>query len=442
MSQRARLLAAMTYVAARDGYAGASVARVIERAGVSRATFYAHFRDREDCFTAAYRAIASEVRSRLGRAAAGAPTVERRRGVLEALLADAAAYPDSARLVLIEALGGPPQVRAEHERFIRESERWIETRLRLDGPPALEIPTAALLSAVTGVISSRLLSGDAASLPCLLERLLAWVDCYALPDTLRRQPGERWEDLGRCFAPHAPTGKPPSLLPRGPSALPPAPAAAARRERLIAAIARLTASKGYASLTVEDIVATARVPRRAFYSCFRNKEDAVLAAQTVALQRSIGAAAAEFSLAPSWPEQVWRAGAAMLSYIAAHPDLAHLGIIEVYAVGEAAVRRTEDSRMAYGLFLEQGYAEWPAAAELRDICTEAIAAAIYGLLRRQAISGRVTEMLSILPQAVYVILAPFIGPEAALDFVAARARAAHSEPRTAPARSLGFAGRA
>ena len=42
-------------VAAR-GYAGATVADVVGRAGVSRKTFYEHFRDKEECFLAAYDA--------------------------------------------------------------------------------------------------------------------------------------------------------------------------------------------------------------------------------------------------------------------------------------------------------------------------------------------------------------------------------------------------
>jgi AcrR family transcriptional regulator len=437
MSQRARLLAAMTYVAARHGYARASVARVIERAGVSRATFYEHFGSREDCFVAAYRTIAGRVRSRLGRAAAAVPAGDRRRAVLAALLADAAANPDAAKLALIEALGGPERVRVEHERFVRESERWVERRLQLDAGPVLQIPTTALLGAIVGVVSTRLLNGEAESLPRMLDPMLGWVARYELGAGGRRWPQDAWRELGYPFATDPPSdevaGQP--LLPRGPSALADASAAATRRDRIVAAIARLAVAKGYRSLTVDDVVAAARVSRRAFYACFGGKEDAFLAAQAAALQGSIAAAAAEFSLAPSWPEQVWRAGAAMLSYVGAHPDLAHLGTVELYAVGEAAVRRTEDSRMAYGLFLEQGYADHGFEQGDRELCTEAISGAVFALIRRQVIDGRATEVLSVLPQAAYLILAPFLGPKGAMDFVVARALTARSAPRRAPARS-------
>src|SRR5215208_4754465 len=53
-SQRGRMLEAMAQVVADKGYGAATVADVIERAGVSRKTFYEHFKDKEACFLAAF----------------------------------------------------------------------------------------------------------------------------------------------------------------------------------------------------------------------------------------------------------------------------------------------------------------------------------------------------------------------------------------------------
>src|SRR6185295_3864410 len=60
-SQRRRLLQATTDVVAERGYVKTTVAHILERAGVSRATFYALFADREACFQAAYAANAELV---------------------------------------------------------------------------------------------------------------------------------------------------------------------------------------------------------------------------------------------------------------------------------------------------------------------------------------------------------------------------------------------
>ena len=53
-SQRRRILEAMVEVVAERGYPETRVVDIIERAGVSRKTFYELFADKEECFLAAY----------------------------------------------------------------------------------------------------------------------------------------------------------------------------------------------------------------------------------------------------------------------------------------------------------------------------------------------------------------------------------------------------
>jgi len=211
------------------------------------------------------------------------------------------------------------------------------------------------------------------------------------------------------------------LLPRGSTALDPASAAAARRERLLAATARLVADHGYAGITVGQIAAVARVPRRIFYAFFPNKEEALRAVQEEVLQGSIAAAAAGFSLPTTWPEQVWQAASATLTYQSANPDLAQLDSLETYAAGKLAIRRYQNARRTYTIFLEAGYRQTARAEGLPMICSEAIAGAISGLLRTNALRGDSENALAVLPQAAFVILAPFLDPRVAREFVAARA---------------------
>src|SRR5687768_7074315 len=53
-SQRARMLDAITRAVAEKGYSRVTVGDVVGIAGVSRRTFYEQFKDKEDCFLAAY----------------------------------------------------------------------------------------------------------------------------------------------------------------------------------------------------------------------------------------------------------------------------------------------------------------------------------------------------------------------------------------------------
>src|SRR5688572_4913669 len=91
-SQRGRLLQAATDEAAERGYANTTVAHIIARAGVSRATFYDLFSDRESCFRSAFDANAELVAAVMAdalervRRTEGVDPLDRLDGVLRAYL--------------------------------------------------------------------------------------------------------------------------------------------------------------------------------------------------------------------------------------------------------------------------------------------------------------------------------------------------------------------
>lgn len=427
-----RLREAMIAVAAEEGYSGASVSRVLERAGLSRATFYQYFCSREDCFLAAYRSIAAYLLAELGARPGFDSRGPRPEALVSGLLEAAAAYPDHALVLLLESRAGPSAVRDEHGRLVAALDTYAVSRGRVSSVP---LPGAALLGALGGIVSNRLLEADSASLPLLAGPFLAWLEAYRVPARHARDfPG--WERLGGRLEPfpEAPPPRQPELLPRGSTALSAEVAETALRGRILAAMARLAAQRGYAAVSIAEIAAAARVSRRAFYASFSSKESAFLAAQAESLRSAIASASAAFCLAPSWPEAVWSSTEATLAFMAANPDLVALGVGEVYAAGREAVRRSEQSQGAFRIFLEPAFAVYPAVAGVgcREFISQAVASAVHGLMRRQLVRGRVDAMRSMLPQAVFVILAPFLGAGEALEFITAKVAAARSAPRTPP----------
>ncbi|HET9153679.1 MAG TPA: TetR/AcrR family transcriptional regulator [Solirubrobacterales bacterium] len=433
----------MTRVAARHGYGGASVARAAAEAGVSRGTFYRCYPDRDECFRAVYRRGTAAIRARLASAVSATPLRDRPRAVLEVLFSAAAADPDRARLILIESLAGPSDLRVDHEALLAQCIRWIEGQQAREVEGGIQAPPVALLGAVLGVLSTRLLVGQAATLPELTVPLSDWFDALRLPAGETPLGSGAWARLGARLLPrsHAPTPQP-ARLPRGRSALAPGLAAARLRERIVLTTAELIAARGYAAVTVSEIVAAARVSRRAFYTSFSGKEAAFLAAQRLCLRESMACAAAGYSLAPSWPDSVWGACDAMCSYMAARPALTQIGIREVYAAGENALRVQAESTRAHGLFLEPGYAECERRAPPREICSDAIGAAVFWMIWERVGLAGPGALRSLLPQVVYAILAPFLGPEPALSFVSGRVRAAPAAARKEPLLFLASADRA
>jgi AcrR family transcriptional regulator len=434
--QYERVLTGMTQTAARYGYKDASVAKVVEQAGVSRATFYEHFADKEACFLAAFELAAAPIEIGLSRFEAEPSPALRAGEMLDDLLANIARDPAAARILLVEALAGGPEVRRAHERLMQTLgatfERWLEGRG--ENGYRLQITGRAIMEGITGILLIRSFRGETARLAGLRSDLLAWLYSYAVPEGRRRLSSTQWYRLGAGLS-QAPVERPQARaatgrLPRGKSAAAPAAVAGEHRERILEAVTLLVRTKGFTAMTVADVVKTAAVTRGAFYNQFRSKEDAFLAAQTAGLEASISTAAAKFFTAESWPVRVWDGLEALLGFVARQPDLIYLDVIEGYPAGAAAIRRSFDNRMAYTLFLEDGYRQSESAEHLPRLCSEAISNAILGLQRLRVLEGRTEQMLELLPEAAYLALAPFIGPAAAIELVETKVAAARETPTT------------
>ena len=108
--QRERMLASMLRATAELGYRDTCVQDVLDRAGVSRPTFYEHFENKEDCFLAAFDGAAERLRKQVEKATleGGADWRDRLAKGMEALLDFLAAEPDTARTVIVEARAASP----------------------------------------------------------------------------------------------------------------------------------------------------------------------------------------------------------------------------------------------------------------------------------------------------------------------------------------------
>src|SRR4051812_26116401 len=106
-----------------------------------------------------------------------------------------------------------------------------------------------------------------------------------------------------------------------------------QRERLIAGLAEAVAKKGYAAVTLSDIVKHAKVSRRVVYANIESKEQCFLAAFEVVfghLQELVADAVAPVE---GWPRQAIAATRATLAFFAFEPDLARLCLVESRAAG-------------------------------------------------------------------------------------------------------------
>jgi AcrR family transcriptional regulator len=157
------------------------------------------------------------------------------------------------------------------------------------------------------------------------------------------------------------------------------PAAAGHRARLIEGLAAAIAEKGYAAVTIADVVRSARVSKRTFYEHFADKEACFLALYAETSDELLELIATTTASAEGpWEGRVGAAARAYFERVAGEPELIRAGLLEIQAAGPRArlLRREVQRRYAEQLraFSQAAEAE---EAGLRAL-TPALATAVVG----------------------------------------------------------------
>ncbi len=421
-TQRERLVQAIIELSGQHGYQGLSIAQISSRAGVSSATFYELFEDKEACMLAAYREATQRTLARMDSALQAGEWAMAARPAFGELLQSVQSDPDAGRVMFVEALSGGPRLRQELSRVRDFMERSSEELLERTPPGAstLDVPARALIGGVRYIVSRHLRTHDEDRLTRLTEDIVAWMGSYAVPSEQGRwstgpQALAGAEETPQAEGPEALIELP--RLPRGRHGLSPGAVARSQRTRIILATAAVTMEKGYAGTTVADIVAAAGVAKEAFYRHFSDREHAFLEAQQYPSQHLLDTMAGAYFSVDGWPQRIWLALDVLLGLIAENPALAHLRMVECYAAGGAAIRRAEDITRSFTLFLEEGYRYRPQAEGLPRLYSQAISGALTELIQLEVERGHTAELRRRLPQIAYVAIAPFAGPDAARELV-------------------------
>lgn len=189
----------------------------------------------------------------------------------------------------------------------------------------------------------------------------------------------------------------------------------------------VVAERGYPDTRVVDVIAVAGVSRKTFYELFKSKEDCFLATYDVLLGNLLGDTARGFESKPGarWTDRVAAGLAALLEHLAQHPDEARFAIVEVLAAGPKALARRDAALRQFTGFLDAGRAETP--VELPGITSLSLVGGINELLYSEILHGAATNLPNRLPDLMFWIALPFLGPDGAagereriLDSMAAR----------------------
>ena len=120
--QRERLFAAAAAVFSRLGYADSTAEAISREAGMSKATFYEHFANKEECILVLFDEAATEVMRAMAAAGDAGPseTFEQRvEAGARAFCQTLAEHPEYAQTLLVEIIGAGPRAAARRDAILQ-----------------------------------------------------------------------------------------------------------------------------------------------------------------------------------------------------------------------------------------------------------------------------------------------------------------------------------
>jgi AcrR family transcriptional regulator len=198
------------------------------------------------------------------------------------------------------------------------------------------------------------------------------------------------------------------------------------RERVLEAMLRVGSAKGYEMTSVADVVEAADVSPEYFEEMFGDKETCFLEAYDAAIDVAVAYAGGAFRAADGepWPVRIEALLRALVELFSAEAEIIRMAMIEVTAAGEEARARYRGALARFTPFVDEGRDYSPQADELpADTAGFAIGGAT-SLIFDEVRAGRGPELARILPDLVFAVLMPYLGPEAAEDEMRRVARGA------------------
>lgn len=411
-NQRIRIHGGMIEAVTTRGYPQTSVKLVIGLAGVSRRSFYEQFSGKEECFMATFDLIANRAVKRLTDAyrATEGDQRQRLRAALRALGAELEQNPKALRLAVAES----QTAGAEGLRRLQKTTALYEGLLAgalsgrcppadgdepASGSEALPPPVVrAIVGGLRRATQMRLLEDDTVDLAPLIREMEKWSLLFQSPALGKLRPR-------RC------ANRPfPETLELEPDAC----GGESRRARVLrSAIETGLREPKFADLSAPRIAEGARLPFEAVTELYPDPQACYLEALEVLGDELLQLVAGPELLSTEWPAAVCHAIVLLLTYLAGSP--ARLMTLAVRALEAGPVAIANMGGLAYELatMLTEGAPRRPRTR----IAVEGIAGGLWHILYCEALAGRGHRLPLLSEYVSYVVLTPYLGPEAAVEAI-------------------------
>lgn len=190
---------------------------------------------------------------------------------------------------------------------------------------------------------------------------------------------------------------------------------AEQRDRVLQEILGELADRGYEEMSVERACARAGMDIAEWGREFGNKDECLFAAYDRLTDRVVERASADCAEAEPWPERVRVGLEALLAAMAAQPRMA-LAITRSFpGIRPAAYERYVALLGRFVPFMHEGREYSEVDEELPGEVELLAVGAAEAIIFNEVEAGRAEMLPQMMPEILFSVLVPFIGPERAAD---------------------------
>lgn len=189
-------------------------------------------------------------------------------------------------------------------------------------------------------------------------------------------------------------------------------ASESRRQGILAAMIRVVGAKGYREASVADVIAAATTSRTTFYKHFEDKHGCFLAAYEMLVEQVFAEVVANCDGSASWTARMTDGLTRIVDLFAAEPAMARTAVVEVAAAGADARRLHWEAIARFTEYLDAGR-ELADGKQLPENISLMSAGAVSGLIFDELLAGRADQLPQRLPDLLFAMLVPYVGPQKA-----------------------------
>lgn len=190
---------------------------------------------------------------------------------------------------------------------------------------------------------------------------------------------------------------------------------AQQREMLLRAMLEELVGNGYADASVERAREVAGVSASEFAAEFGDKDECLFAAYDCLTDRVVATANADCDQADPWPERIKVGLESLLRAVAAYPQMATALTRSFPGIRPAAYERYVELLSRFEPLMREGREYSGVEEELPGEVELLAVGAAEAIIFAEVDAGRAQRLPGMLPEILFSVLVPFMGPDRAAD---------------------------